>query len=609
MLRFATWKLASVLALVAAAVLVILPSFMPAEAVDALAARLPSFVPLRQIVLGLDLQGGAYLLMEVDSASVTKSQIEALRDDVRQKLREGKIGISGGIAVEPRAVVVRIADPAERAKALELLGSLSQPIGGALAGGNGRTLDVTQTPDGVRLALTDAAIADKVRHAVGQSIEVLNRRINAMGTKETVIQQQGPNRVLIEAPGSQDTTALKNMIGQTAKLEFRLVADPGDPPNEVETLPMQKGGGSIEVEKRVMVDGEDLVDAQQSFDQQTGEPDVTFRFNLRGGQKFGQVTSENVGRPFAIVLDGKVISAPVIRSPITGGTGQITGNFTLDEASSLAILLRAGALPAKLTVIEERTVGPGLGQDSIDAGKRAAYVGAALVVVYMIATYGIFGSMVLLGATLTLPGIAGIVFTIGMAVDSNVLIYERIREEAHLGRSVISALDAGFRRAFATIVDSNVTMFVAALILYLFGSGAVRGFAVSLGLGILTSIITAVTMTRMMIALWYHRARPKTLPICPTLPIRAGRRAQRNLRHETSSARAREHQIRLHAVPPRELSAVGAAVDRLGPHVPVRGHEFRHRLCRRHSGRHARQERRGQCRRHSFQSRGPRRGT
>jgi preprotein translocase subunit SecD len=529
MLRFANWRLASVLALVAAAVLVILPSFMPSQAVEALAARFPSFIPMRQIVLGLDLQGGAYLLMEVDTPSVIKSQVETLRDDVRQKLREGKIGISGGIGVEPRAVVVRIADPAERAKALELLGSLSQPIGGALAGGNGRTLDVTQTADGVRLALTDAAIADKVRHAVGQSIEVLNRRINAMGTKETVIQQQGPNRVLIEAPGSQDTTALKNMIGQTAKLEFRLVADPGDPPNEAETLPMQKGGGTIQVQRRVMVDGEDLVDAQQSFDQQSGEPDVSFRFNLRGGQKFGQVTSANVGRPFAIVLDGKVISAPVIRSPITGGTGQITGNFSLEEASSLAILLRAGALPAKLTVIEERTVGPGLGQDSIDAGKRAAYVGAALVVIYMIATYGIFGvfadlalavhillifaSMVLLGATLTLPGIAGIVFTIGMAVDSNVLIYERIREEAHLGRSVISALDAGFRRAFATIIDSNVTMFVAALILYLFGSGAVRGFAVSLGLGILTSVITAVTMTRMMIALWYHRARPKTLPI------------------------------------------------------------------------------------------------
>ncbi len=529
MLRFAPWKLASVLALVAAAILLVLPSFLSTQTVEALAARMPGFVPLRQIVLGLDLQGGAYMLMQVDDASVVKAQVEALRDDVRQKMRDGKIALSGGIVTQPRGVLVRIADAAERDKAYGLLQALSQPIGGALAGGNGRTLDVTQTDAGVQLALTDAAIADKVRHAVTQSIEVLNRRINAMGTKETVIAQQGLNRVLIEVPGLQDTTKLKEIIGQTAKLDFQLAADPGDPPNEVETLPMQKGGGTIAVQKRIMVDGADLVDAQQSFDQQTGEPDVSFRFNLRGGQKFGRVTSESVGRPFAIVLDGKVISAPVIRSPITGGTGQITGNFTIDEASNLAILLRAGALPAKLTVVEERTVGPGLGQDSIDAGKRAAYVGAVLVVVYMIATYGIFGifadlalavhillifaSMVLLGATLTLPGIAGIVFTIGMAVDSNVLIYERIREESHLGRSVISALDAGFKRAFATIVDSNVTMFVAALILYLFGSGAVRGFAVSLGLGIITSIITAVTMTRMMIALWYRRVRPTKIPI------------------------------------------------------------------------------------------------
>ena len=469
MLRFAPWKLASVLAFVAAAILLVVPSFMPVGLVDSLSARLPGFIPMRQIVLGLDLQGGAYMLMQVDEASVMKSQVEALRDDVRQKLRDGKIGLSGGIATQTRGVLVRIADQAERDKAYALLQSLSQPIGGALAGGNGRTLEVTETDSGVQLTLTEAAIADKVRHAVGQSIEVLNRRVNAMGTKETVIQQQGANRVLIEVPGLQDTTRLKEIIGQTAKLDFQLVADPGDPPNEVEALPMQKGGGTVTVQKRIMVDGGDLVDAQQSFDQQTGEPDVTFRFNLRGGQKFGQVTSENVGRPFAIVLDGKVISAPVIRSPITGGTGQITGNFTIDEASSLAILLRAGALPAKLTVVEERTVGPGLGQDSIDAGKRAAYVGAILVVIYMITTYGIFGifadlalavhilfifaSMVLLGATLTLPGIAGIVFTIGMAVDSNVLIYERIREEAHLGRSVISALDAGFKRAFATIVD------------------------------------------------------------------------------------------------------------------------------------------------------------
>jgi preprotein translocase subunit SecD len=514
MLRLAPWKVASILALVAFAALALVPSFLPADVVAAVERVLPSFVPFRQIVLGLDLQGGAHLLMEVDSASVTKTQVETLRDDVRGKLREGRISISGGIAVQPRGVMVRIADPAERARALTLLGALNQNVGGPLTGAAGHALDISDTGDGaIQLQLTDAA---------------LNRRLNGAGTKETNVQQQGADRILVEVPGLQDTTKVKDLLGATAKLTFQLVADPGDPPSEVEVLPQQQGG-TIPVQKRVMVAGEDLVDAQPSFDSRTGEPDVNFRFNLRGGQRFGQVTSENVGRLFAIVLDGKVISAPRILSPITGGSGQITGNFTVEQANNLAVLLRAGALPAKLTVVEERTVGPGLGQDSIDAGKRAAYVGGALVIVYMLTTYGVFGvfadlalgvhilfifaSMALLGATLTLPGIAGIVFTIGMAVDSNVLIYERIREESHLGRSVVSALDAGFKRAFATIVDSNVTMFVAAVILYLFGSGAVRGFAVSLGLGILTSIITAVTMTRMMIALWYRRTRAVKLPI------------------------------------------------------------------------------------------------
>jgi preprotein translocase subunit SecD len=529
MLRLANWKIASILALVVCAALLIVPSFLSESAVASLQARMPSWVPIRPIVLGLDLQGGAYLLMEVDTPSLIKAQVEGLRDDVRGKLREGKISITGGIAVQPRGVVVRIAEPAERQRALDLVRSLNQNVGGVMSGATGHTLDVSDTGDGaIKATLTEAAINDKIRRAVTQSIEVLNRRLNASGTKETNVQREGLDRVQIEVPGLQDTTELKKLVGTTAKLEFRLVADPGASPADYDVLPQQQGG-TIPVEKRVMVSGEDLVDAQPGFDQRTGEPDVNFRFNLRGGQRFGQVTSENVGRPFAIVLDNTVISAPRILGPITGGSGQITGNFTVEQANNLAVLLRAGALPAKLTTIEENTVGPGLGQDSIDAGKRAALVGGALVVVYMLTTYGIFGvfadlalgvhillifaSMALLGATLTLPGIAGIVFTIGMAVDSNVLIYERIREEAHLGRSVISALDAGFKRAFATIIDSNVTMFVAAVILYLFGSGAVRGFAVSLGLGILTSVITAVTMTRMMIALWYRSRRPSVLPI------------------------------------------------------------------------------------------------
>ena len=529
MLRLAPWKVVSILALVFCAALLIVPSFLSAETVAAVESRLPSFVPFRPIVLGLDLQGGAHILMEVDSASVIKTQVEQLRDDVRAKMREGKISISGGIATQPRGVVVRIAEPAERARALTLLASLNQNVGGALTGATGHSLDISDSGDGaIQLQLTEPAVTEKIRHAVTQSIEVLNRRLNGSGTKETNVQQQGLDRILIEVPGLQDTTKIKDLLGATAKLEFRLVGDPGDPPSEVETLPQQQGG-TLPVQKRVMVAGEDLTDAQPSFNSRSGEPDVNFRFNLRGGQRFGQVTSENVGKLFAIVLDGKVISAPRILGPITGGSGQITGNFTVEQADNLAVLLRAGALPAKLTVVEERTVGPGLGQDSIDAGKRAALVGGALVIVYMLATYGIFGvfadialcvhilfifaAMAMLGATLTLPGIAGIVFTIGMAVDSNVLIYERIREEGHLGRSVISALDAGFKRAFATIIDSNVTMFVAAVILYLFGSGAVRGFAVSLGLGILTSVITAVTMTRMMIALWYRNRRPTVLPI------------------------------------------------------------------------------------------------
>ena len=528
MLRIATWQIVAILAMVALAALLVVPSFLGPEADAALERTLPSWIPARPITLGLDLQGGAHLLMEVDKNQLIKGQVEQLRDDVRTKLREAKIPLTGGVGVQPRGVVVRIAEPAERAKALQLLQSLSQPIGGVLSGAADRNLSIAENGNAIRLTLTDAAINDKVRRAVSQSIEVLNRRLNASGTKETNVQRQGSDRVLIEVPGLQDTTELKKLVGTTAKLTFRLVADANDPPSEVETL-KQAQGGDISVEKQVMVSGEDLTDAQPGFDSRSGEPDVNFRFNLRGGQRFGQVTSQNVGRPFAIVLDNVVISAPRILGPITGGAGQITGNFTVQQADQLAVLLRSGALPAKLTTVEERTVGPGLGQDSIDAGKRAALVGGLLVIVYMLTTYGVFGifadlalgvhilfifaSMVLIGATLTLPGIAGIVFTIGMAVDSNVLIYERIREENHMGRSVISSLEAGYHRAFATIIDSNVTMFVAAAILYLFGSGAVRGFAVSLGLGILTSVITAVTMTRMMIALWYRRNRPQKLPI------------------------------------------------------------------------------------------------
>ncbi len=531
MLRLATWKIAAIVAMTVCAVLVILPSLLSAAQRETLNAYLPSFLQTRSIVLGLDLQGGSHVLLEVDTPSVVKSLIDTMRDSVRRVLREEKISISGGIGVLPRGLQVRIPDAKDRAKVMPRFLSLAGPSGSGLAeGSTAPTFDVTEGANGVvQFTVTEAGINAKLRRAVDQSIEVLRRRVDALGTTEPNIQRQGLDRILVQVPGLQDTGKLKDILGTTAKLEFRLVGEPGADPNDIEMLDQTEAQGQLPVEKRVMVQGEDLTDAQPGFDQRTSEPIVNFRFNIRGGQKFGEVTTENVGRPFAIVLDGKVISAPRILSPITGGSGQISGRFTVEEANKLAILLRAGALPAKLTIVEERTVGPGLGQDSIDAGKRAAYVGAGLVILYMLVTYGIFGvfaniallvhiafifaGLVLLGATLTLPGIAGIVLTIGLAVDSNVLIYERIREEGHLGRSIVSALDAGFNRAFATIIDANVTMFVAAAILYFLGSGPVRGFAVTLALGILTTVVTAVTMTRMMIALWYRYERPTRLPI------------------------------------------------------------------------------------------------
>jgi preprotein translocase subunit SecD len=529
MLRFSTWKFLAILAMTLAAVLVVAPSMLSPSNYQALASRMPSWLMPPTIVLGLDLQGGSHVMLEVDQTDLLGTQVKNLRDDVRCILREEKVAITGGIGATPRGVQVRVADAADREKILprlrQLRNSFNSNVGGPAP------LDVDASPEGlIRVTVTDAGLRDKSRKAVEQSIEVIRRRVDALGTREPTIQRQGDDRVLVQVPGLQDPQTLKEILGQTAKLEFRLVAEPGQNPAEIEELEQTEEQGKLPIEKQVMVQGEDLTDAQPGFDQQrSGEPVVNFRFNIRGAQKFGEVTSKSVGRLFAIVLDNKVISAPRILTPITGGSGQISGRFTVEQANNLSILLRAGALPAKLNIVEERTVGPGLGQDSIDAGKRAAYVGAGLVVFYMLITYGVFGvfanlalfvhiafifaGLVLLGSTLTLPGIAGIVLTIGMAVDSNVLIYERIREENHAGRSILASLDAGFNRAFATIVDSNVTMFVAAAILYFLGSGPVRGFAVSLALGILTTIVTAVTMTRMMIAVWYHYARPTKLPI------------------------------------------------------------------------------------------------
>ncbi|MCV9941250.1 protein translocase subunit SecD [Boseaceae bacterium BT-24-1] len=494
-------------------------------------AWIPRFLlPIHAMTLGLDLQGGSHVLLEIDRADLIRSQVTQLRDDVRRILREERVGLQGGIGMTPRGVQLRVPEQADRAKLMPKLRELAQPIGtfGAFGPSGNQSIEVNENPDGlIQLNVTEAGVNERIRRAVEQAIEVIRRRVDQIGTTEPNIQRQGLDRVLVQVPGLQDPQQLKRILGETAKLQFRMVADQNA--TDVDMLPSQdQGGQPIPISRQVIVEGEDLIDAQPAFDQRTSQPIVNFRFNIRGAQRFGQATTENLGRQLAIVLDNKVISAPVIQSPITGGSGQISGNFTVQSVNDLAILLRAGALPAKMTIVEERTVGPGLGQDSIQAGKMATIIATVLVILYMIGNYGLFGIiasiallvhvclilglMSLLGATMTLPGIAGIVLTIGTAVDSNVLIYERMREESRMGRSLVSALEAGFTRAFATIIDSNVTMLIAAVALFTLGSGPVRGFAVVFILGILTTVITAVTLTRMLIALWYRWARPKALP-------------------------------------------------------------------------------------------------
>ena len=489
----------------------------------------------RRIVLGLDLQGGSHILLEVDRNDVRKQRLDNLRDEVLRTMREARITWSNAPAVRGNSVEVRVREGQDFSAALAKLRALSQPLGGVLQGNGVRTLDVVDAGGGlVRLTPTEAAMLDRTRGTIDQSVPIIERRINELGLVEPTVQRQGTDRILVEVPGLGDPSRLIEILGKTAKLEFRMVdvgADPEHPPSDSETLQEKQGGQKVPivVKKQALVEGGDLTDAQASFDQRTSEPIVNFKFNGAGARKFGRATQENVGRPFAIILDNEVISAPVIREPILGGSGQISGNFTVESANNLAILLRAGALPAKLTVIEQRVVGPGLGLDSITAGERASVVGAALVLLFMLLTYALFGlfaniavainvAMIIgvlsfLGATLTLPGIAGIVLTVGIAVDSNVLIYERIREEVRNGRSAITAIDAGFKRALDTILDSNITTFIAAAVLFFIGTGPVRGFAVTLGIGILTSLFTAFTLTRLIMAWWVHTVRPRTVPI------------------------------------------------------------------------------------------------
>jgi len=533
MLYFTRWKALAIILTALVVCLCAVPNFFP----EARVKTWPLWAQ-RHIVLGLDLQGGSYLLLEVDANYVKKEKLDQVRDDVRRVLREAKIPYTGLVSRADSAEV-RISKETDVPTALTKLRELSQPLGGLLGSSGQRSLEVSDAGGGlIRLAVPQAAITDRVRQTIEQSIQIVERRVNQLGTVEPIIQRQGTDRILVQVPGLQDPTELKRILGKTAKMEFRMVdstvsadqAQQGRVPPESEILMSAQAPKVPEViKKQVLVSGGELTDAQPGFDQRSGEPIVSFRFNTSGSRKFAQATVDNVGQRFAIVLDNEVISAPVIREPITGGSGQISGSFTVQSANELSILLRAGALPAPLTVIEERTVGPGLGQDSIEKGELAAYVGSIMVIVFMLVTYRlfgvfaniavainvamIFGLLSLLNATLTLPGIAGIVLTVGIAVDSNVLIYERIREELRGGRNAISAIDAGFRRALSTILDSNITTFIAAAVLFYIGTGPVRGFAVTLGIGIITTVFTAFTLTSLIVAGWVRWKRPKTVPI------------------------------------------------------------------------------------------------
>jgi len=534
MLHFSRQKTAAILLTVLVVCLFVVPDFIARQDIQ----NWPKWAQ-HHILLGLDLRGGSYLLLQVDSHAVRKEMAGNLEEDVRRRLREARIGYHD-LHTQNGAVEVRFTSSSELARARRHLDSLVHPLSGLLGSTGQDNIQISATGHGwLRLAPTDAAVTARVHRAAQQSIPIIGRRVNALGTVEPTIESEGANRIVVEVPGLKDPTRLKKLLGKTAKLTFQLV-DPtisaaqalqqGPPPGS-EILYDTKSKPPIPylVKKHVAVSGADLTDAQAGFDSRTDQPIVSFRFNAEGARRFAEITRKNVGRPFAIVLDNKVISAPVIREPILGGSGEISGHFTVREANDLAILLRAGALPAPLTTIEQRTVGPGLGKDSIRAGEAASLVGSAFVVLFMLATYGlfglfadlavainvlmIFGVMSLLDATLTLPGIAGVVLTVGIAVDSNVLIYERIREEARHGRPAIAAIDAGFKRALATILDSNITTLIAAAVLYFIGSGPVRGFAVTLGIGIMTSLFTAFTLSRLIISWWVEWSHPKTVPV------------------------------------------------------------------------------------------------
>ncbi|MEE4118158.1 MAG: protein translocase subunit SecD [Paracoccaceae bacterium] len=502
---------------------------------EADAALWPSFLPSGLVNLGLDLRGGAYLLAEVAVEDVHAERMEVLWPDLRDALRAERDAVGGIRRIEspPDALRVRIENPDGMDVAMEAARALAQPVV-SITGMGRQTLEVSGDGDVLTVALSAAEKEAMDDRTIQQSLEIIRNRVDEAGTREPSIQRQGERRIVIQVPGIGSADELKELIGTTAQLTFHpVIASTQDPdtrpgPRELLLPSMDEPGRFFVLERRPVVSGEELTDAQPTFDQ-NGSPAVNFRFNPTGARAFGDYTLENVGSPFAIVLDGEVISAPVIQDHIPGGSGIITGNFTTEEATQLAVLLRAGALPAEMTFLQERTIGPELGADSVEAGRTATLVAFAAVLVFMVLAYGLFGLFAnialilniamlfgllsLIGATLTLPGIAGIVLTVGMAVDANVLVFERIREELKTAKGPARAIELGYEKALSAILDANITTFITAAILFTMGSGPVRGFSVTLGLGILTSVFTAIYVTRLMIVLWFERRRPKTIEV------------------------------------------------------------------------------------------------
>ncbi|MFN4158164.1 MAG: protein translocase subunit SecD [Gemmobacter sp.] len=554
MLQIPVWKRVLILAVCALGLLFSMPNLfygqverhndaaaaiaagaVPTPEIEAALAEWPSFLPSSLVNLGLDLRGGAHLLAEVKVADVYASRIDVLWPDVRDALRDKRDQV-GTVRRQPSpegVLRVAISNPAGLQVAVDTVRALATPVV-SLTGIGSSDIEVTTENGEIVVQLSQAEREATDNRTMQQSLEIIRRRVDEVGTREPTIQRQGQDRILIQVPGIGSASELKALIGTTAQLTFHPVvgqtqdagADPG-PRNLILPAADERGVYYI-VEGSAVVTGEELVDAQPAFDQ-NNRPAVNFRFNPSGARKFGDYTANNIGSPFAIVLDGEVISAPVIQSHIAGGSGIITGRFSVEESTNLAVLLRAGALPAEMTFLEERTIGPELGQDSVEAGRIASLVAMSAVVVFMIASYGLFGvlavvalglnvglmfaALSLIGATLTLPGIAGIVLTIGMAVDANVLVFERIREEMRTARGPARAIELGYEKALSAIVDANITTFITASILFMVGAGPVRGFAVTLAIGILTSVFTAVFVTRLLVVTWFERARPKTLNV------------------------------------------------------------------------------------------------